>query len=136
MMLALYFRILLLLEMAARGPRRPKGHALRLPALHFQAIAEEIEAEFRRRAIRDVVAIGGGARVVGHLHLQVADVETDGGVDGGSPFGVAAGQVIVDRGDVDTLAEHGVESDGTGGNEGLAFAGRDFSERAIVQDNA
>ena len=52
------------------------------------------------------------------------------------PFAVAAGQVVVDRDDVDALALQGVEIGRQRGHQGLAFAGDHFGDLAAVQHDA
>ena len=49
------------------------------------------------------------------------------------PGGVAAGQIVVDRHQVDAAAGQGVEIHGHGGHEGLAFAGLHLGDGALVQ---
>ncbi len=49
---------------------------------------------------------------------------------------VAAGEVIVDRDEVDAPAGQRVQVDGQGGDEGLAFAGAHLGDLAAVQDDA
>ena len=89
----------------------------------LEPVAQEIEAELRGGAVGDVAAIGGCAVLLGHLQLQDADASGRGLVDRPDPLGVAAGQVIVDRGDVDALAGQGVEEGRQRGEQRLAFAG-------------
>ena len=57
-------------------------------------------------------------------------------VDAAHPLGVASGQVVVDRDDVDALAGEGVEVGGHGGHQGFAFTGLHFGDLALVQDDA
>ena len=57
-------------------------------------------------------------------------------VNAAHPLGVAFGQVVVDRDDVDALAGEGVEIGGHGGHQGLAFTGLHFGDLALVQDDA
>src|SRR5439155_27022970 len=57
-------------------------------------------------------------------------------VDRAHLFRVALGEVVVDGGDVDALAEQGVEVGGADGGEGLAFARRQFDQAAEVHDDA
>ena len=52
------------------------------------------------------------------------------------PLGVAAGQVVVDRDDVDALAFERVEIGGQRGDERLAFAGLHLGDLALVQHHA
>ena len=57
-------------------------------------------------------------------------------VDGQHPLAVAAGEVVVDRDDVDALAVQRVEVGRQGGDQGLAFAGDHLGDVAAVQDDA
>ncbi len=57
-------------------------------------------------------------------------------VDRLHPFGVAAGQVVVDRDEVDAASGERVEEDGERGGEGLALAGLHLGDGAVVQDHA
>ena len=57
-------------------------------------------------------------------------------VDRAHPLGVAAGQVVVDRDDVDALAGQRVEDDGERGGQRLALAGLHLGDVAAVQDHA
>ena len=57
-------------------------------------------------------------------------------VDRAHPLGVAAGEVVVDRDDVDALAGERVEHDGERAGERLALAGAHLGDRAAVQHHA
>ena len=65
-----------------------------------------------------------------------ADGEAEELVDLAHPFGVALGQVVVHRDDVDALAFERVEIDRQGGDQRLAFAGLHLGDLALVQDHA
>ena len=52
------------------------------------------------------------------------------------PLGVALGQVVVDRDDVDALPGEGVEIGREGGHQGLALAGLHLGDAALVEDHA
>ena len=56
-------------------------------------------------------------------------------VDRRHPLGVAAGEVVVDRDDVDALAGQRVEDDGERRGERLALAGLHLGDVAAVQDH-
>ncbi len=71
-----------------------------------------------------------------HAALDVADRQAQPHVDGAHPLHVAAGQVVVDRDDVDALAGQGVQIGGQRGHQGFAFAGDHFGDVAGVQDHA
>ena len=65
-----------------------------------------------------------------------ADGEAEEAVDLAHPLGVALGQIVVDRDDVDAAAGERVEVAGKRGDEGLAFAGLHLGDLAGVQDDA
>ena len=65
-----------------------------------------------------------------------ADGQAEEAVDLPHPLGVAPGQVVVDRDDVDALAVERVEIDRQRGDQGLAFAGPHLGDLALVQDHA
>ena len=57
-------------------------------------------------------------------------------VDAAHPLGVARGEVVVDRDDVDALALERVQVAGQRGDERLALAGAHLGDAALVQDHA
>ena len=57
-------------------------------------------------------------------------------VDLAHPLGVALGQIVVDRDDVDALAGQGVEIGGEGGHQRLALAGLHLGDPALMEDHA
>ena len=67
---------------------------------------------------------------------DAADAEAEEAVDLAHPFGVAPGEIVVHRHDMDALAFQGVQIDGQGGDQGLAFAGLHLRDRAAVQHDA
>ena len=102
----------------------------------LHVVAQVVEAEFVVGAVGDVGGVGGAA-----LHVvQIVDDHADGQaqhvVNGAHPFGVAAGQVVVDGDDVHAAAGERVQIGGQGGDERLAFAGLHFGDFAFVQDHA
>ena len=56
-------------------------------------------------------------------------------IDAAHPFGVAAGEIIVDGDDMHALASEGVEIGGERRDKGLAFAGAHFGDRALMQNH-
>ena len=97
----------------AVAPGGSRTAASRPAAAQLQPVAQEVEAELARRAVGDVAVVGGFALRLRHLHLQDADRQAEHLVDRSDPLGVALGQVVVDRGDVDTLAGQRVEERGS-----------------------
>ena len=65
-----------------------------------------------------------------------ADGEAEEIVDLAHPFGVAAGEVVVDGDDVDALAGQRVEIDRKGRDQRLAFAGLHLGDVALMQHHA
>ncbi len=117
---------------AAGHPRRPERRFRPFGAGNLEAVAQEVEPELAGRAVGDVAAVGRGALRVGHLHLDGARCQAERFVDGTQQVAVALGQVVVDRGDVDTLALQRVEEDGQCGGERLALAGGQLGQAALV----
>ena len=68
--------------------------------------------------------------------LDGGDGDAERVVDRFHPFGVAAGQVVVDGDDVDAVAGQRVEEDRQGRGQGLALAGPHLGDRAVVEDHA
>ena len=66
----------------------------------------------------------------------VADREAQAQIERAHPLHVAAGEVVVDRDDVDALAFEGVQIGRQRGDQRLAFAGHHFGDRAAVQHHA
>ncbi len=114
--------------------------------LHGQVVAQVVEAELRVGAVDDVAGVGRplvGVHLAGlddpHGHAQQV-------VDRLHPVGVAAGEVVVDRDQVDALAAHRlavlvpgrerIERDRQRGREGLALTGLHLGDRAVVQHHA
>jgi hypothetical protein len=117
-------------------PGVPEGRVLTASAGHFEAVAQEVEAELRGRAVGDVAAVQRVPLLIGHGHLDDADGQSQGVVDRPHRLGVATGQVVIDGGDVDALALQGVEISRQRGAQGLAFARCQFGEAALVHDDA
>ena len=99
----------------------------------FHVVAQIVEAELVVGAVGDVGGVGGAALVVVEAVDDDADAHAEKLVDLPHPFGVAAGEVIVDGDDVDALAVQRVEIDGERGDERLAFAGAHLGDRALMQ---
>ena len=80
--------------------------------------------------------VGDLALGVVQVVLDDADRHAEEAVDAAHPLGVAAGQVVVDRDDVDALAFERVEIGGQRGDERLAFAGLHLGDLALVEHGA
>ena len=99
-------------------------------------VAQVVEAELVVRAVGDVAGVGLLPLAGVHAALNRADGEAEARVERAHPFHVAAGEVVVDRDDVDAFAFERVEVRRQRGDERLAFAGDHFGDVAFVQDHA
>ncbi len=102
----------------------------------LEPVAQEVEAELGGGGVSDVALVGLFAVLLAHLLLQDADGEAESLVDGLHPLGVAAGEVVVDGGDVNALAFQGVEKHRQRSGERFAFTGGQFGQAALVHDDA
>ena len=102
----------------------------------FHVVAQVVEAEFVVGAIGDVGGVGLPPLVVVQSMHDDADAHAEKAVNLSHPLGVAAGEIIVDRHDVDAFAGKRVQIDCQGGDQGLAFAGAHLRDGAFVQDHA
>ncbi len=102
----------------------------------LHVVAQVVEAVFVVGAVGDVAGIGLRALVVVETVDDDADGHAEEAVDLAHPLGVALGQVVVDGDDMHALAFEGIEVDGKGRNQRLAFAGSHLGDLAVVQDHA
>ena len=102
----------------------------------LHVVAEVIEAELVVGAVGDVAGVDLLPLGRFHLRLDRAHGHSQATKERAHPLGVAAGQVIVDRDDVNALAVEGIEIGGQGGDQGLALAGDHLGDVAAVQDHA
>ena len=109
-------------------------HVVREVELHV--VAQVVEPELVVRAVGDVAAVGDLAFLVVQVVLDDADRHPEEAVDAAHPLRVAAGQVVVDRDDVDALALERVEVGRQRRDERLAFAGLHLGDLAAVEDDA
>ena len=75
-------------------------------------------------------------RVEIHLGLDDAHLHAERFVDRRHPLGIAAGEVIIDRGEMGPLAGKGIEHQRQCGDKCLAFAGLHFDDRAVDESHA
>ena len=108
--------------------------AIREVVLHV--VAQIVEAEFVVGAVGDVGGVGGAALNVVEIVDDDADDEAEGAVERAHPFGVAAGEVVVDGDDVNAASGERVQCGGKRGDERLAFTGLHFGDFAFVQNHA
>ena len=99
-------------------------------------VAEVVEAELVVRAVRDVAGVLLAALRRRHVRQDAADLEAEELVDPAHHLGVALGQVVVDRDQVDALAGQRVEVRGQRADEGLALTGLHLGDVAEVQGRA
>ncbi len=116
------------------GVGMPALHHLRQLVLHI--VAQIVEAELVIGAVGDVAGIGGAPLVVVETVDDDADREAEKFVNLSHPFGVAAGEVIVDGDDMHALAGERVQINGERRDQRLAFAGLHLGDRAFVQHHA
>ena len=109
-------------------------HVVREVELHV--VAQVVEAELVVGAVGDVAGVGDLAFLVVEVVLDDADRHPEEAVDAAHPLRVAAGQVVVDRDDVDALALERVEIGRQRRDERLAFAGLHLGDLAAVEDDA
>ena len=109
----------------------PLDHVVQAPG---HVVTQVVEAELGVGAVGDVAVVGVLLVLpLGHLRGHPAHREPEEPVDLAHPLGVARGQVVVDRDHVHALGLEGVEVDGQGGDQGLAFAGLHLGDPAEVQ---
>ena len=99
-------------------------------------VAQIVETEFAVGSVGDVARVLRAAFFRVHLVLNAADRKPEVLVDESHPFGVALGEVVVDRDELAVLAGKRIEVKRHGGDEGFAFAGRHFRDFLFVERNA
>jgi hypothetical protein len=104
------------------------------PELHV--VAQIVEAELVVGAVGDVAGIGLAPLGIVEPRHDAADGHAQELIDLPHPFGVAAGQIVIDRDDMDAVALERVEVDGEGGHQRLAFAGLHLADHAAVEHHA
>ncbi len=107
-----------------------------LAQLIFHIVAQIVEAELIVRAVSDVGGIGGAALGIFFAVHDGADGQPEKSIDAPHPFGVAAGEIIVDGDDMDALARERVEIGGERRDKRLAFAGSHLGDGAFMQHHA
>jgi hypothetical protein len=104
------------------------------PVLHV--VAQIVEAVFVVGAVGDVARIGFLALGIVEAVDDDADGQPEEIIDLAHPFGVAAGEVVVDGDDVDALAGQRIEIDRQRRHQRLAFAGLHLGDVALMQHHA
>ncbi len=98
-------------------------------------VAEVVEAELRVRPVDDVGLVGLLALLEGHHVADVAGPHAELLVDGPHPLGVALGEVVVDRDEVDAVGAERIQVERHCRDEGLSFAGLHLGDVALVEDH-
>ena len=98
-------------------------------------VAQVVEAELGVGAVGDVPGVRLLALRERHHVLDVAGAHSERVVDRLDPLGVALGQVVVDRDEVDVVAGQRVEIERHRGDEGLALTGSHLGDVALVEDD-
>ena len=107
-----------------------------LVQLVFHVVAQIVEAEFVIGAVGDVAGIGLGALGVAQFVDDDADGQAEEIIDAPHVFRVAAGEVVIDRDDMDAVSGQRVEVTGQRRDQGLAFARAHLGDGALVQHHA
>ena len=102
----------------------------------FHIVAEIVEAELIVGAIGDVGGVGAAAFVVFEAMHDGSGRQTEEIIDAAHPFGVAAGEIVVDGDDMHALAGERIEVASERRNKRLALASPHFGNRAFVQHHA
>ena len=99
-------------------------------------VAEVVEAELGVRAVGDVGLVRHLAKVERHHVLDEADGHAEPLEDAAVPLGVALGEVVVHRHEVDAGRRQRVQVERRRGDEGLALTGLHLGDVALVEDDA
>ncbi len=102
----------------------------------LHVVAQIVEAELVVRPVGDIGAVGLLARHFVQAGHDAADREAEELIDLAHPGGIAPGQVVVDRDDVDAVAGQRIQIDGQSRDQGLAFAGLHLGDLALMQHHA
>ncbi len=102
----------------------------------FHVVAQIIEAEFVVGAVGDVGPVGRLAGLIIEAVDDHSHREAEEGVEPAHPFGVATGQIVVDRDHMHPPAGKGVEIDRQGGDQGLSLAGSHFRDFTLMENHA
>jgi len=106
-----------------------------IPDIGGHVVAQIVKTELVVGAVGDIGVVGVAPLFGGHLAVQGGGGQAEKGVDPAHPFAVALGQIVVDRDQMGPLAGQGVEIEGHGGDQGLAFTGGHLGDLALMEDN-
>ena len=115
--------------------REVEGPVDQIVLAHAQVVAQVVEPCFFGRYVGDVATVRGTGAPGPHALLNETNGQTQELVDGSHPLGIPAGQIIVERQDVDAVAGQGIEIGGQDCDQGLAFAGLHLDQLALVQSD-
>jgi len=101
----------------------------------LHVVPQVVEPELVVGTIGDVGAVGLLALTIIQAVHDDAHVQSQETVDRPHPFGIASGQIVIDRHHVHTSTGQGVEVDGHGGDQGLALSRLHLRDLALVQDD-
>ncbi len=101
-----------------------------------EIVVHVVEAELVVGAVGDVGLVGLALLVVIHRAQHDADAQTEEVIDMPHPFGIALGEVIVDRDDVHALAGQRVQIRRQRRDQGLALAGAHLGDLVVVENHA
>ncbi len=103
---------------------------------HRHVVAQVVETELVVGAVDDVARVGVVLGRVRHRGEDHADRQAEEAVDAPHPLGVAAGEVVVHRDDVDAAPAERVQVRRQRRDQGLALAGAHLGDLAVVQHHA
>ncbi len=109
-------------------------HAIRLAELHV--VAQVIEAVLVVGAVGDVAAVILVAFLIAQIVDNHAHRHAQTLIDAPHPVGIALGQVVVDRDDVDAFSGQRVEIHRQRRHQRLAFTGFHFGDFAAMEHDA
>ena len=95
-----------------------------------------VEAEFVVRAVGDVRVVSLTLERGIHLRLYATDGKSQKAENLAHPFFVAAGEIVVDRHDVNAVSGKRVEIGRQSFGEGFAFTGFHFGDTSLMQNDA
>ena len=101
--------------------------------LVLHVVAQIVEAEFVVGPVGDVGGVALGALGVIEAVHDDAGGQAEETIDATHPFGVAAGEIVVDGDDMDAFAFEPIEIGGERRDQRLALAGPHLGDAALVQ---
>ncbi len=99
-------------------------------------VAQVVEAELRVGAVRDVGVVGRAALLERHVVLDIGDRHAEPLEHAAVPRGVALGEVVVDRDEVNAGGRKRVQVERHARDERLTFTGLHLGDVAFVEDDA